>query len=157
MRAHCCWGTRGSGVKSDWRTPKYTNAVPITARSCLMNLMRLIVAVHFRTVTFVGGQNDPLRSDRMVGFAFTVSKLPLEVRFGHSLALTGLPATCRCRDSSAAGSLQVASRSAAPVDPDVTAGELREWIMTGLFQDVRYTLRQLCKNPGFAGVSILTF
>ena len=121
-----------------------------------MNLMRLIVAVHFRTVTFVGGQNDPLRSDRMVGFAFTVSKLPLEVRFGHRLALTGLPATCRCRDSSAAGSLQVASRSAASVDPDVTAGELREWIMTGLFQDLRYTLRQLCKNPGFAAVSILT-
>jgi putative ABC transport system permease protein len=28
--------------------------------------------------------------------------------------------------------------------------------MTGLFQDLRYTLRQLRKNPGFAAVSILT-
>jgi hypothetical protein len=28
--------------------------------------------------------------------------------------------------------------------------------MKGLFQDLRYTLRQLRKNPGFAAVSILT-
>ena len=28
--------------------------------------------------------------------------------------------------------------------------------MTGLFQDLRYTLRQLRKNRGFAAVSILT-
>jgi hypothetical protein len=39
-------------------------------RAGLIDPRRLMAAVHFRTVKFVGGQNDPLRSHNSFRFSF---------------------------------------------------------------------------------------
>ena len=56
------------------------------SRTGLINPRRLIVAVQFRTVKFVGGQNDPLRSHGSIQFFLLRSISYLLSRFGQSLA-----------------------------------------------------------------------
>ena len=59
------------------------------SRTGLINPRRLIVAVQFRTVKFVGGQNDPLRSHGSIQFFLLRSISYLLSRFGQSLAPAG--------------------------------------------------------------------